>query len=55
MDIEAAQRRIEELEEELEDVALVRLLEQRTLSGSGNLTHVDDVIREFGFQDLLNE
>lgn len=52
-DLEDAQRRIEELEEELEDIALVRLVEQRMLSDSGNLTPVDDVIREFGFHDLL--
>jgi len=55
VDIEEAERRIEELEEELEDVALVRLMEQRALTDNGNLTHVDDVIREFGFHDLLAE
>lgn len=55
VDIEAAEQRIEELEEELEDVALVRLMEQRTLMDAGNLTHVDDVIRELGFDELLND
>jgi len=30
-------------------------MEQRALTDSGNLTHVDDVIREFGFHDLLAE
>lgn len=48
-----AARRIEELEEELEDIALLRLLEQRILADDGNLTPVDDVIRELGFHDLL--
>lgn len=55
VDLEDAERRIEELEEELEDIALMRLLEQRALSDSGGLTPVDDVIREFGFHDLLDE
>lgn len=55
VDVEEAERRIEELEEELEDIALVRLVEQRALADSGNLTPVDDVIREFGFHDLLSE
>jgi hypothetical protein len=54
VDLQEAERRIEELEEELEDIALVRLIEQRTLAESGNLTTVDDVIREFGFHDLLD-
>jgi hypothetical protein len=55
VDIEKASLRIEELEDELEDVALMRLLEQRALADSGNLTPVDDVIIEFGFEDLLDE
>jgi hypothetical protein len=55
VDIEKASLRIEELEDELEDVALMRLLEQRALADSGNLTPVDDVIRELGFEDLLDE
>lgn len=54
VDLEEAERRIEKLEEELEDIALMRLIEQRTLAESGNLTAVDDVIREFGFHDLLD-
>jgi len=53
VDLEAAQQRIEELEEELEDVALVRMLEHRVQADPGNLTHVDDVIRELGFDELL--
>ena len=53
VDLEDAERRIEELEEELEDVALLRLLEQRTLAENGALIHVDDVIRELGFDKLL--
>jgi hypothetical protein len=53
VDLVNAARRIEELEEELEDIALLRLLEQRILADDGNLTPVDDVIRELGFHDLL--
>ena len=55
VDLEDAERRIEELEEELEDVGLMRLMEQRALSDSGKLTHVDDVIRELGFDELLTD
>jgi hypothetical protein len=55
VDLESAERRIEELEEELEDVALMRLLEERASTDSGKLTPVDDVIAELGFHDLLNE
>jgi hypothetical protein len=55
VDVEDATRRIEKLEDELEDIALVRLLEQRVLADSGRLTPVDDVMREFGFHDLLSE
>lgn len=54
VDLEEAERRIEDLEEEIEDIVLVRLIEQRTLAESGNLTDVDDVIRELGFNDLLS-
>ncbi len=54
VDLEGAERRIEELEEELEDIALLRLIEQRTLAESDNRTTVDDVIRELGFHDLLD-
>jgi len=54
IDVTAAERHIQELEEELEDIALMRLLEQRTLSGTGALTPVDDVIRELGFDALLS-
>src|SRR5215218_2219005 len=53
VDVEAAQRRIESLEEELEDVALMRMLEQRAAADTGNLTYVDDVIRELGLDELL--
>lgn len=53
VDLDAAQQRIEELEEELEDVALVRMLEHRVHADPGNLTPVDDVIRELGFPELL--
>jgi hypothetical protein len=55
VDLEDAERRIGELEEELEDVALMRLLEQRALDDDGKLTPVDDVIAELGFHDLLDE
>ncbi|MCD6728219.1 MAG: hypothetical protein LT070_13405 [Solirubrobacteraceae bacterium] len=54
VDIEAAQRRIKALEEELEDIALVRMLEQRAAADTGNLTHVDDVIRDLGLDELLS-
>ncbi len=54
VDIEAAQRRIDSLEEELEDIALVRMLEQRAAADTGNLTYVDDVIRDLGLGKLLS-
>jgi hypothetical protein len=53
VDLDEASRRIEDLEEELEDVALMRLVEQRALAGTEHLTPVDDFIRELGFNDLL--
>jgi hypothetical protein len=53
IDVENAERRIQELEEELEDISLVRLVEQRFLADRENLAPVDDVIRELGFDDLL--
>lgn len=52
VDLEAAERRIEALEEELEDIGLMRMLEQRMRVETGALTDVDDVIREFGFDEL---
>jgi len=55
VDLKEAARRIEDLEDELEDVALVRLLEQRILADNGHLTPVDEVISEFGFHDLLGD
>ena len=54
VDVEAAQRRIDALEEELEDIALVRMLEQRAAADTGNLTYVDDVIRDLGLDELLS-
>ncbi len=54
VDLQEAERRIETLEEELEDIALMRLIEQRTLSESTTHTPVDDVIGKFGFHDLLD-
>jgi hypothetical protein len=54
VDVEAAQRRIDALEDELEDIALVRMLEQRAAADTGNLTYVDDVIRELGLDELLS-
>jgi hypothetical protein len=55
VDLEAAQRRIAELEEELEDVALVRMLEERLQRDTGNLTPVDDIIGAFGFDELRSD
>jgi len=51
VDVEAAQRRIASLEEELEDIALMRMLEQRATADRGRLTHIDDVIRELGVDE----
>jgi uncharacterized sporulation protein YeaH/YhbH (DUF444 family) len=53
VDLEDAERRIQELEQELEDISLVRLIEQRFLEGRENLTPIDEVIHELGFDDLL--
>lgn len=55
IDLDEAERHIEELEEELEDISIMRLLEQRVMTETGHRTPVDDVIREFGFDDLLTE
>lgn len=51
VDVESAQRRIDSLEEELEDIALMRMLEQRAAADQGHLTHIDDVIRELGLDE----
>lgn len=55
VDIEAIRRQVEELEEELEDIALMRLIEERIAKGSGKATPIEDVIRELGYEDLLGE
>lgn len=54
VDLEAAQQRIADLEDELEDIAWMRLLEQRVQEGE-RLAPVEDVIRDLGFDDLLQE
>lgn len=53
IDIEAAQRRLAELEEELEDIALMRLVEERVATASGKVTPIEDFARELGHGDLL--
>ncbi|MGA2927937.1 MAG: hypothetical protein ABSG43_18470 [Solirubrobacteraceae bacterium] len=53
VDIEAAQQRIANLEEELEDIALMRMLEQRLAADSGNLTPFDDILREVGLDEAV--
>ena len=47
-DIEAAERRIAELEEELEDVALMRMVEAMTLADTGERVSVDELAAELG-------
>lgn len=56
VDIEEAERHIAELEETIEDIELMRLVEERVITGKERGTPIDDVIREFGFeQELLGE
>jgi hypothetical protein len=55
VDLRAALERIEQLEEDLEDVALMRLMEARFTSGSGQGIPVEDFVRELGHADLLDE
>jgi hypothetical protein len=53
VDAQAAVERIAELEEELENIAIGLALEERIARSSGGTTPARDVIRELGFDDLL--
>jgi hypothetical protein len=53
VDAQAAVERITELEEELENIAIGFALQERLDSSSGGTTPARDVIRELGFDDLL--
>ena len=55
VDIEEAERRITELEETLEDVELMRLIEERVVTGNEPGTPIEDVIRELGREHLLDD
>ncbi len=55
VDVEAARIRIEELEEELEDVALLRFVEERVARSAGKTTAIEDLARELGHEDLLED
>jgi hypothetical protein len=52
VDIEEAERQIAELQETIEDIELMRLVEER-VTGEESGTPLADVIREFGEEDLL--
>lgn len=54
VDALAAERRIEELEQELEDIGLALLLEER-LAGPGERATLDEVAAELGLADFLAE
>ena len=47
-DVTAAERRIAELEEELEDVALMRMVEELTLADTGERFTLEHVAKEAG-------
>jgi hypothetical protein len=53
VDAHAAVQRINELEEELENIAIGFALRERRDRSSGATTPARDVIRELGFDDLL--
>jgi hypothetical protein len=55
IDIEAAERQIAELQETIEDIELMRLIEERVITGEESGTPLADVIREFGEDDLLGD
>jgi len=55
VDVEATERYIEELEETIEDIELMRLIEERTVTGEETGSPLADVIRELGQEDLLGE
>jgi hypothetical protein len=53
VDIAEAERHIAELEETIEDIELMRLVEERVKGGAERGTPIDDVIRRFGFEEEL--
>lgn len=53
VDAQAAVKRITELEEELENITIGLALQERLDKSSGGTTPARDVIRELGFDDLL--
>ncbi len=55
VDVEATERYIEELEETIEDIELMRLIEERTATVEETGTPLAEVIREFGQEDLVGE
>jgi hypothetical protein len=55
VDIEAAEKQIADLQETLEDIELIRIIEERVVTGEEGGTPLEDVIRELGQDDLLDE
>ncbi len=55
VDIEEAERQIAELQETIEDIELMRLVEERVVTGKESGTPLAEVIREFGEDDLLED
>jgi hypothetical protein len=53
VDAQAAVQRIDQLEEELENIAIGLLLQERLDRSSGATTPAREVIRELGFDDLV--
>ncbi len=48
-------QKVEVLEDELENLAIAMLLEERLAASSGTTTPIEDVVRELGFAELLQE
>lgn len=55
VDVAAAERYISELEETIEDIELMRLVEERVVSGSERGLPLAEVIRDLGQEDLLGD
>lgn len=55
VDIEEAERQIAELQETIEDIELMRLVEERVITGKEKGAPLADVIRGFGQDDLLGD
>jgi hypothetical protein len=53
VDVEEAERQIAELQETIEDIELMRLIEERVVTGEESGTPLAEVILEFGEEDLL--